>query len=108
MDGMAARGGRAGHADAGGSRAVDALGISYRANVIVAFVSDAVFHGSGEPLSVFEYSGAVGSKEKGFNTRPRSTEFTQKKREAAQDFPTPPCFSVFRKYPLPRPGGATP
>ena len=60
VDRMDARGGRAGNAYAGGSGAVDALGISYGANVFVAFVSDAVFHGRKQPLSVFEHGGAVG------------------------------------------------
>jgi hypothetical protein len=97
---MDARGGRAGHADAGGSRAVDALGISYRANVIVAFVSDAVFYGSGHPLSVFEYSGAVESKEKDLTRgHGESTEFP-KKREAGQVFPPPFGFPVSGKYRL--------
>src|SRR6266852_4191427 len=45
IDCVGARGGGAGDADAGGGGAHDALGISYRADFVVAFVSDAVFYG---------------------------------------------------------------
>jgi hypothetical protein len=44
---MDARGSRAGDAYATGGGANDAMGISYGANVFVAFVSDAVFYGRG-------------------------------------------------------------
>src|SRR5712664_4797624 len=46
IDCVDARGSGAGDAYASGGREDDAVGISYRANVFVAFVSDAVFHGS--------------------------------------------------------------
>jgi hypothetical protein len=50
--------------DADGGRADDALGISYGASFDVVVVSDAVFYGGGQPLSIFEFGRAVREKKK--------------------------------------------
>ena len=53
-----------GCADAAGSGANDALELCDGAGFVLAVISDVIFHGSGESLSVLEYSGALKSEKR--------------------------------------------
>src|ERR1700730_4025968 len=80
VDCVDACGGGAGDALACGSGTHDAMDISYGANVFVAFISDAVFYGGGEPLSVFEQRCALAEQRKGGINAERRAEAAETKR----------------------------
>ena len=67
-DCLDALGSGARHAHASGNGADDALGFSHGASVAMVVLSDVVFHGGGQPLSVLEYGGAIEEEGHGKST----------------------------------------
>ena len=77
------------------------MDISYGANVFLAFISDAIFYGGEQPLSVFEHGRALVESGKKLNAggrEKRRRARREEKREAGQVFP-PPLVSRFREMP---------